>query len=877
MARKYKYMRKDFGELPVRLDRMTIYLNFLEDRVEATNCLEMTAKRVMKQLRLDADGLKVISVKSCRDPKDRNGKDLKFDHDRKGKNLIISLERPVKNGERLCIRTFTHCFPSDTVLEGIYKDITPPGTPQQYMSQCEMWGFQRIMPVVDDPRAKCTMKTTIEADARYTHMISNGNISRDTNPDGRPVPKPGDKSRRLITYENDIPMSPYLFIAAVGTWDELRDRVTYDNGKSVQLEYLVPRGRTGDARIPMEILKKAILWIKEKQDYEYTKDTYRTICMGKSNFGGMENVGNTTIVTDSALIDEHTMDGYLLYAYQVIVHEFEHNQCGSETTMETPFDMWLNEAYTVDVERQFSAEQFDPDMTRLSQVENIRGPLSGPLVIEDGGYPNKIARDGFNHPDNIVDSLTYVKAAEVIRMLRIIMGEKFKKGKALYFSRYRNKNANSDQFFECFEEVWGESLERFKRGWLFRTGYPRVTAETAYDGKRQEFRIKFRQEAKGEPFHIPVELALVDSGGRDIPGTSRVFHFQEREAELVLKGVKERPAFASLNRDYSFYGTFKPELTTEELVKQVRFDPNRFNRVEAMRQLTDIQRIRLLKDPKADIDQWWIDLFGEILGDRSLSPSLKSRLLLIGEEPLDRQYLAWYQEQVVAKERLMKAINRAHRERLIAGFKALDTYRKEPMEKGIERRMLKSVLLGLIAAEDSPESHKIITEHYKRATTPTDRVTALIALGRSSSPKRREILESAYRKWHRHISGYSNYLGIIPAGTNDDVWEMIEAEKKRDPFDITQPTYTRSLLIPMAFNTKMVWTDRGLRWLRDTVIEFSPINTILASRLLNTFQLVDRMKPELKRKVTKHLNTIVKKVKDNPTLLGQARGYLGRD
>jgi aminopeptidase N len=35
----------------------------------------------------------------------------------------------------------------------------------------------------------------------------------------------------------------------------------------------------------------------------------------------------------------------------VIVHEFEHNQCGSDVTMESPFDMWLNEAYTVDVER----------------------------------------------------------------------------------------------------------------------------------------------------------------------------------------------------------------------------------------------------------------------------------------------------------------------------------------------------------------------------------------------------------------------------------------------------------------------------------------------------------------------------------------------
>ena len=198
-------------------------------------------------------------------------------------------------------------------MEGIYKDATPPGAPQQYVSQCQQWGFQRIMPIYDDCRAKCTMTTTIEADARYTHLISNGNISRERNPERKPVPKPGDASRQIITYENNIPMAPYLFLVCVGTWDMLADSVTYENGRTVQLEYLVPPGRAAHARIPMDILKQSVLWIKRTQNYEYLLDTYRTICMTKSNFGGMENMGNTTIVTDAALIDEHTLDQNLLY------------------------------------------------------------------------------------------------------------------------------------------------------------------------------------------------------------------------------------------------------------------------------------------------------------------------------------------------------------------------------------------------------------------------------------------------------------------------------------------------------------------------------------------------------------------------------------
>lgn len=878
MKRKYKYMREDFGELPVRLNHLMIYLNFVDDRVEATNCLEMTAKKQADEITLDADDLKIISVELLASKTDSDGSPLDYDYKKDQKKLIIRLPKKVNENENLIIRTRTHCFPSDTILEGIYKDITPKGAPQQYVSQCEQWGFQRIMPIIDDCRAKCTMTTTLEADAAYTRMISNGNISRTENPDGKPKLKQGDQSRQVITYENNIPMAPYLFCVLVGTWDMLQDEVVYSDGRKVRLEYLVPKGKAGQARVPMDILKKSILWIKETQDYEYTRDTYRTITMDRANIGGMENVGNTTIVTDSALVDEHTLDRGLLYAYAVIVHEFEHNQCGSEVTMETPFDMWLNEGYTVDVERQFSADQFNPVAIRQNQVESIRDPLLGPLAIEDACVAGRIQRIGFNHPDELVDGVTYVKAAEVIRMLRLILGrEKFVEGKTLYFSRYKDSNASTDQFFSCFEEVSGMDLTRFKKGWIQSKGYPKVTAESSYDSSGKRCTIRFRQDP-GEgnsPFHVPVELALVDKHGKDMPGSARVFHFQENEAELVIENIDEKPAFASMNRGYSFYGTFRQtDMTADEMIMQSKTDPDQFNRIEAMGKLTDIERIKLLRDPDAGISSSWLDLFAGILNDNSLDYSVRARMLSIGETPLDRRYSTWYQELVVARERLMKAVNTRYRKELVALFNSLDTYSSGSLEEGIEKRMLKSTALALIAIDDLPESHKMIIEHYRKATTANDRVTALALLNRSSSPERKKILDKVYEKWHSHLSGYANYLRVVSGGTHPAVFDEIEQEKHRDSFDIKFPTHARALVFPMAFNTKMVWTDKGLQWVTDTIIQFSSFNTTLASRLLNTFQHVKRLKPALKKKVTGHLKTILEKVKDNPVISGQANAYL---
>ena len=911
---RYKFRREDFGELPVGLQHVNIYLNFCDDRVEAVNCLSMTGREGLEELQLDAADLEILRVDWC--PRnDRCGdsetaaqcfagvingaaaagrkgaaeeaealfQPLEFQYQKDNNKLVVKLPHPVRAGESFCIRTVTHCVPSDHILEGIYKDATPPGAPQQYMSQCQQWGFQRIMPIFDDCRAKCTMSTTLEADAAYTHLISNGDINRRLNPDLRPVAKPGDPSRQIISYENRTPMAPYLFLACAGTWDALTDNVTYDSGKTVRLEYLVPPGRTAAVRIPMEILKRSVLWIARTQDYEYTGDAYRTITMNKSNFGGMENVGNTTIVTDAALIDEHTLDASLLYAHAVIVHEFEHNQCGSETTMETPFDVWLNEAYTVDVERQFMADVFNPAFIRLYQLDSIRNPLLGPLAIEDAGHAGRIVREGFNDPDELIDGVTYVKAAEVIRMLRLVLGaDRFKAGKTLYFSRYKHGNANTDQFFQCFEEVSGASLEQFKREWLYRVGYPKVTAASAYDAEKKTCRITFRQELKNgaKPFHIPIQLALVDGQGRDMPGTEQVFQLREEQAELNIGPLAEPPVFASINRDFSFYGTLRLEGATPELLaRQVRLDPNACNRVDAMRQLTDRERVHLLHDSEAEVGELWVALYGKVLADAGIPPALKAYFLRIDEQPMDREYSTWHRELVAARDKLMLAVNRAYRGKLVECFEETDTYSSEGAgwtQQCIERRLLKNVLLDLIAVDDSAASHALIMDHYRRAANVTDRVAALTALNRSSAPRRRELLEEAYALWYPHLSAYANYLRIVSSGTQPDVFAMIEREKQRASFDIKQPTWCRALFLPMATNSKMLWTEVGVRWLADTVIELSAINTTTASRLLNAFQHVRRLKPDLRELVLPALQRIAESVTDtaNPTIHGQASTYL---
>ena len=871
-----RYRREDFAPLPVELQHLDIRLNFINGVVRSESVMQLVAREPQEELRLDARDLDVLSV-AC----EIGGvvTAAPFDLRREERALFVKLPRRLGAGEAFRLRLHALCTPSDHVLEGIYHDTTPEGAPQQYMSQCQQWGFQRILPILDDCTAKCTMHTTIEADARYTHLISNGNICAPAGPAAKGVVRPENPTRQTISFDNPIPMAPYLFVAAVGTWEVLADAVTYPSGREVRLEYLVPPGQLEGARLPMEILKKAVLWQHATQGYEYPFDVYRTICMEKSNFGGMENVGNTTIVTSAALIDEFITDARLVYAYGVIVHEFEHNQCGSDVTMKTPFDVWLNEAYTVDVERDFLASEFDEDEMRLAEIDTVRAPVGGPLAIEDAGHLGKIVREGFNDPDELIDGVTYVKAAEVMRMLHGLLGEdRFQAARTLYFERFSGGNADTDDFFICFEESSGMDLTQFRQEWLHTIGYPVVTATHRYEAAERRLTIELAQSRTGEGgcFHFPLALAAVDEAGGDMASTVVVVPMRESEQVVVFEDVPA-PAFISYNREASFYGGLVDACATPESLRcQLRRDGSIVGRVEAMRQLTDLERVALLEGEATTPSAAWLEVYGEMVRDEALSPSIKARLLTIDEASLVRGYLPWYRERWEACRTLTLAAARRWRAELTALWHATDTYRRdESLEEGMGPRKLKGVLLRVLATLDDEEAHELIEQHLAAAWHLTDRTHALACLVRSSHPRRLELMAEVRRAWSGHLNGYAAYLGTIAQREDEEVFDLLAEEEAREGFRLDHPTHSRALLLPMLANSRMLWSEAGMEWLTDVVVRVADVSEYVAVGLLEGLQQAPHLRGDLKPLVARtltHLGDIIDPV-THPSVAGRIALY----
>ena len=288
--------------------------------------------------------------------------------------------------------------------------------------------------------------------------------------------------------------------------------------------------------------------------YQYTGTVYREIAMQNSDFGGMENVGNTTITANRIIPFPQISDGAYEYMIGVKVHEFYHNLNGSEVTGKTPFELWLNEAVTVLIETRYMAFLSGEVYTRLKTVLNLLAPAGGTLALDAGAASMPIEPEGFNDPNDLITNITYVKGPEFVGMVETVVGkELFVKGLDVYHKRYRHANATWQQWIGAMEEVSGKKLLGMAEIWLHQKRYPDIRIREEYDTDTRSFTLFLTQSGfgTGVPWTFPFKAALVDAEGRDI--VERTFILSKEKEDFTFPSV-EKPAFVSLNRGYSCYG-----------------------------------------------------------------------------------------------------------------------------------------------------------------------------------------------------------------------------------------------------------------------------------------------------------------------------------
>ena len=881
---EYRYHPAEFSapKVSVRHINLTFDISETQTRVVAeTTCL--TLADTLTTLTLNAKNLEILKIRL-------NGKPARYIYE---DDLIkISLSHPVHRGAHLTLWTETICRPTAHILEGLYYDATPAGLPKTQITQCQQWGFQRIAPCIDDMRAKSTWTTTIIADNRYTNLIASGNVK---------TPRtPYDKTRDIITYHNDHPMPPYLFFLGVGTWDTFTRTLEYPDGKIIRLELLAPPGTAaGNAAAALDILADSILWTylftgPERYDspdirlelyrlcktrdkilaenpanpetaltpirrqitrlaadlifgYQYPYDVYREISMQNSDFGGMENTGNTTIIQSRIMPGPEITDSAYEYMIGVKQHEFYHNLNGSSITGDTPFAIWLNEAVTVMIEDDYLSFLFGADYIRLQNILQIYAPGTGTFSLDTGAAAMPIQPEGFNDPNDLITSVTYVKAPEFTRMIQTILGKRaFAWALDLYHRRFEDSNASPRDWLNAMEDIGKTDLSTMASRWLTQTGYPTVTATAAYNPDEQTAVITVEQTGFGEqdPWVFPLAGTLITDKGAVVAEFLEKIDGPRQTFSIPCAGAF---AAAIWNPGHTAYIRINSTASDDELYLLLKYDTDTISRFLAYQTLIDREMNKLCRDPDAVPDPRLISWYIATLTDNTRMQNAGSLPLTIFEYATDPAYSYRYTTLHTAKQRIIRAISetlgQSRLHALYAAYNIPDrrtTATPQELARTFKARAVKNLILTHLAALDTPDVHTILKTAYETATCATDRTTALTLYLSGTAPDRFDLLNTELTRAAADPVAWENFLAAVASSSSPDTVRYLRHIEQSGNFHIEQAGESRSLYLRFAGNRKLsLETDTGREYLASSLTALVRVNEYISTGILNVFSHLD--------------------------------------
>jgi aminopeptidase N len=735
---------------------------------------------------------------------------------------------------------------NNTQLMGLYR------AGATYCTQCEAEGFRRITYFLDRPDVMAVYTTRIEADkSEAPVLLANGNLTAQGDLPGT--------ARHFAVWHDPFPKPSYLFALVGGRLAQVSDSFTTMSGRKVALHIYVEPGKEDRCGFAMDSLKRAMRWDEEVFGREYDLDIFMIVAVSAFNMGAMENKG-LNIFNDKYVLasPESATDGDYASIEAVIAHEYFHNWTGDRITCRDWFQLCLKEGLTVFRDQEFSADQRSRAVERISDVRGLRAHQ---FVEDSGPLAHPVRPEIYHEINNFYTSTVYDKGAEVVRMIKTLLGpDLFRKGMDLYFTRHDGHAATVEQFVQCFADASGRDFfPQFMR-WYSQAGTPEIKIAPHYDARAKTYRLDVTQtipptpnQPSKLPMVIPLAIGLVGKAGADLPLTldgrplSRgVIELRQPSQTFVFSNVAERP-IPSINRGFSAPVKLSLPIEAEDLRFLAAHDSDPFNRWQAVQTLAmsllTANVAALRSGTTGRDDDGLMDALGALLANNKLEPAfIAFNLVPPSDADIAREIGHDVDPDAVfaARRKLRVAIGTRHAAALASTYERMNTGdHYSPDAKSAGRRALKNVCLDLMAmTQDSTAIARAVAQ-YSSADNMTDRMAALETLAQHDLPERATVLDDFYR---RHaddpliIDKWLALQAIIPEPATHD---RVRALTGHPAFSMANPNRVRSLIgaFAQANHTQFNRLDgAGYDFVADTVLELDPKNPQVAARLMGAFR-----------------------------------------
>ena len=743
----------------------------------------------------------------------------------------------------------TTLFPhKNTTLMGLYKSSG------NFCTQCEAQGFRKITYFPDRPDVLSIYTVTLCADkAKYPVLLSNGNrIDSGDQSDGRHFAK----------WHDPFPKPSYLFALVAGDLASINDTITTESGRQVSLEIYSEAHNIDQCDHALESLKKSMRWDEQVYGLEYDLDIYMVVAVDDFNMGAMENKGLNVFNTKYVLADKITAtDSDFLGVESVIAHEYFHNWSGNRVTCRDWFQLSLKEGFTVYRDQEFSADMHSRGVKRVEDVNVLR---TYQFREDAGPMAHPVRPESYQEINNFYTLTVYNKGAEVVRMIAQIVGTKgFRKGSDLYFSRHDGQAVTIEDFVIAMEQANDVDLAQFRR-WYEQAGTPHIEVSESYDELNKRYTLELKQSCPSTPgqkdklpFHIPVSMGLLNSGGEEIALISNsegvnigetqseaVLHLTEQQQAFVFAQIPEKPVCSFL-RGFSAPVNVEFNQPEAELIFLMANDSDPFNKWDAAQTMMRNELLRLISQLREEkvliLKPALIDVIGAILNGNIKDKALTALVLSPPSEIYIASLLKVIDPTAIHQARnfLIKTLSVSHKDAWVNLYNSLagsDEYRVDQEQVG--RRSLRQVCLGFLISIDDEDSWTFAKQQYYAADNMTERLGAFKSLLHTSSPDRQAVIDDYYDQFKGHALAMDKWLMVQAIVPEPDTLSKIIALEKSSVFDRKNPNKLRSLVgtfvsqNPVCFHAQ---DGSGYAYLTDWLLELDSVNPQVAARLAGSF------------------------------------------
>ena len=848
MSKTVRYL-KDYQTPAYRILETDLHFDIAEPQTVVKSRLTVEPQRVGEPLVLDGSA-KLLSVKI-------NG--AAADYVLEGETLTIA----GVPSERFTVEVETEILPAENKsLMGLYA------SGGNLFTQCEPEGFRKITFYIDRPDVMSKFTTTIVADKkRYPVLLSNGNKI-----DGGEF----SDDRHWVKWEDPFAKPSYLFALVAGDLAVTEDRFTTMSGRNVKIEFYTTEADKPKVGFAVESLKNAMKWDETRFGLEYDLDIFMVVAVGDFNMGAMENKGLNIFNTKFVLADSLTATDTDFEGIESVVgHEYFHNWTGNRVTCRDWFQLSLKEGLTVFRDQEFSGDRASRAVRR---IENIRLLRQHQFPEDAGPTAHPVRPASYEEMNNFYTMTVYEKGAEVVRMYHTLLGEEgFQKGMKLYFQRHDGQAVTCDDFRAAMADANGINLDQFAL-WYSQAGTPVLEAEGRL--KNNIFELTVKQTvpstpdmADKQPMMIPVKIGLLNRNGEAVAfdyqgkrATEAVLLLTEAEQTFPLEGVTEA-VVPSLLRGFSAPVHLNYPYSDDDLLLLLAHDSDAFTRWEAAQTLyrrAVAANLAAFSDgvelPKHDK---LLAAVEKVISDDLLDNAFKALLLGVpseaelwdGAENIDP--LRYHQAREALLDTLaVHFLPKWHELNRQAAKQENQSYEYSPETAGW--RTLRNVCRAFVLRADPAHIETVAEKYGEMAQNMTHEWGILSAVNGNESDTRNRLLAQFADKFSDDALVMDKYFALVGLSRRSDTLQQVQTALQHPKFSLENPNKARSLIGSFSRNVPHFHAEdgSGYRFIADKVIEIDRFNPQVAARLVQAFNLCNKLEPHRKNLVKQELQRI---------------------